>query len=409
MDINKLKSQFPIFERQSSLHYLDNAATTLKPKAVIEAMVDYYSGYSANIHRGLYPMSEKATMKYEAAREKAAEFINAYDGGEIVFTSGTTSGINLAAAGWGENNIKKGDEILITIAEHHSNLVPWQNLAKKKGAILKYLPTKDFEIDLSKIKEAVNEKTKIAAITQVSNVTGVVNPVKEIIKRIKEINPETVVLVDGAQAIAHMKVDVRDLWCDFYAFSGHKMYGPTGVGVLWIKKEQMERMEAVNFGGGMIEDVREFDFDTKMGPEKFEGGTPPIGEVVGLGSAIEFIEELGYSEISEQENRTLEYLLSELQKLPYVKILGPKDMKNRIGVVAFAIDEAGSHDMADIQSKENNVAIRAGFHCAIPLHVSNNFDYGTARASLAVYNTKDDVDALIKGIIYTKELFSKIK
>ena len=400
--MNNYKKFFPIFINQPNLHYLDAAATALKPKSVIDAEVDYYTNYSANIHRGLYPMSEIATEKYEEVRDKVKGFIKAGFRDEIIFTSGTTDSINLVARAWGEKNLKMGDEIVTTVMEHHSNLVPWQELAKAKNLKISFLPIFNLQ---SSITNMVTKKTRLLAITMVSNVTGEVNPIKEIIKEARKINKDIVVVVDAAQAVAHMPINVQDLGCDFLAFSGHKMYGPTGVGVLYAKAKRMIEMEPMKFGGGMISDVNLEKSEWAEGAEKFEAGTPPIAQVIGLGAAIDFVNSIGWEEIIQHEGKLTKYLLDELKKLDYVMIVGSKETKNIIGVISFVIKEAGAHDVSDLVARRYKVATRAGFHCAIPLHRELGFNYGSIRASIGIYNTKDDIDSLIKGIIYTEEAF----
>ena len=391
-----IKSKFPIFKKYPDLAYLDNGATTLKPEMVLEKMNEYYREYGANIHRGIYGISERATEEYESARVKVARFIGAAPS-EIIFTSGTTASINLVASGWADKNLKKGDEILVTEMEHHSNLVPWQNLAQEKGLILKFIPVNVGFLDLSKLENLVGDKTRLLAITQVSNVLGTVNPIKEIIKRVHKINPKVVVVVDGAQAVAHGSVDMKDMGADFYAFSGHKMYGPTGIGVLWGKKERLEEMKPVNFGGGMIEEVTKESFRMASIPFRFEGGTPPIGEAIGLGGAVDFIEELGWKDIMEQEINTYKYLEEKMGGL--AETMGEGTIK------ILVMKEAHPHDVAQILDTVG-VCVRAGHHCAMPLHQKLGLMAST-RVSLAVYNDKSDVDKLIGGIKKVNKIFVK--
>ena len=391
-----IKSKFPIFKKYPDLAYLDNGATTLKPEMVLEKMNEYYREYGANIHRGIYGISERATEEYESARVKVARFIGAAPS-EIIFTSGTTASINLVASGWADKNLKKGDEILVTEMEHHSNLVPWQNLAQEKGLILKFIPVNVGFLDLSKLENLVGDKTRLLAITQVSNVLGTVNPIKEIIKRVHKINPKVVVVVDGAQAVAHGSVDMKDMGADFYAFSGHKKYGPTGIGVLWGKKERLEEMKPVNFGGGMIEEVTKESFRMASIPFRFEGGTPPIGEAIGLGGAVDFIEELGWKDIMEQEINTYKYLEEKMGGL--AETMGEGTIK------ILVMKEAHPHDVAQILDTVGG-CVRAGHHCAMPLHQKLGLMAST-RVSLAVYNDKSDVDKLIEGIKKVNKIFTK--
>jgi cysteine desulfurase/selenocysteine lyase len=377
------KKYFPIFKKQPNLHYLDSGATALKPQVVIDKMVEYYTDYSANIHRGLYPISERATEEYELAREKVAKFINAKME-EIIFTSGTTDSINLVARAMG---LKKDDEVVVEIEAHHSNFVVWQQLGK--------------------IVFEITKNTKILAITHVSNVLGQINDIKSIIEQARKINPEIVVVVDGAQAVAHMPVDVADIDCDFYAFSGHKMYGPTGVGVLYTKAKRQLEMEPAKFGGGMIKTVSTSESTWANGPEKFEAGTPPIAEVIGLGVAVDFINEIGFEEIQKHEKELTEYLLEKISEINWIKILGSRE--NRLGLVAMYSDDSKmgtSHDIADILGRDFNVCVRAGHHCAMPLHTKFGIETGTVRVGLGIYNTREDIDQLLLGLNKVRVIFN---
>ena len=366
---------------------------------------EYYEEYSANIHRGVYTLSERATEEYEKVRYKVANFIDVKID-EVIFTSGTTESINLVAKGWGEINLKKGDEAVVTVMEHHSNLVPWQELTKKIGVKLNYwLINTNGRLDLKDIKKLVNKNTRLLSITQVSNVTGVVNPIKEIVRSVKKINPKIVVVIDGAQAVAHMKVRPRELGVDFYAFSGHKMYGPTGVGVLWGKRERLEEMDPVKYGGGMIKEVTIKGSQWAEIPYRFEGGTGAIAEVIGLGSAIDYIERIGWKYIIEQENETLKYGLKELNKISDIKLLGPKDNENRVGIVSFNIKGIHAHDIASILD-DNQVAVRGGHHCAMPLHESLGAT-GSVRVSLGLYNNKEDIDKLVISLKKVINIFNR--
>jgi len=398
------KNLFPIFKNNPDLHYLDSAATSLKPQVVLDKMMDYYINYSANIHRGLYPISERATEEYEKVREKTAKFIGAKKSGEIIFTSGATDSINLVANGWGENNLKEGDEIVVSIAEHHSNFVPWQELAKKRKLV--------FQISDLSFSEKITKNTKLLAINHVSNVLGTINDIKSIIKKARTINPDICVVVDGAQAVAHISVNVTDLDCDFYCFSGHKMYGPTGVGVLYGKVDRLVQMNPVRFGGGMIKTVDLYNSTWADTPEKFEAGTPPIGEVIGLGVAIDFINEIGMENIMVHEKELIEYLFGKLKDIKWINILGLQNLaklSERIGVVSMYSNDkrvGTSHDMADILGRKFNVAVRAGHHCAMPLHTKFGIETGTVRASLGIYNDKNDIDELIKGLKHFYKIFN---
>lgn len=405
--MNNYKKYFPIFEKEADLVYLDSGATALKPKIVLDKMMEYYSKYSANIHRGLYPISEKATEEYEEVRKKMAKFLGARQESEIIFTSGTTAGINLVVRSWGEENIFESDEIVVTEMEHHSNLVPWQELAKRKKVLLKFIEVDDnYKLNLNNLEKIITPKTKILALTQVSNVLGTVNPIKEIVKIARKINPKIAVLVDGAQAVAHMPVEVTDLDVDFYVFSGHKMYGPTGVGVLWTKNQRQLEMRPSIFGGGMIKEVTKEMTTYPLGPEAFEAGTPPIAEVIGLGAAVDFIDSIGWKEIEKKEKELTEYILKNLGKIPEVKIFGPKD--ERSGVVSITLlgkGAPGSHDLGDILGRKFNVCIRSGHHCAMPLHHKFCLDSGTTRISLGIYNEKEDIDKLGEGIKEALNIF----
>jgi len=398
------KNLFPIFKNNPDLHYLDSTATSLKPQVVLDKMMDYYINYSANIHRGLYPISERATEEYEKVREKTAKFIGAKKSGEIIFTSGATDSINLVANGWGENNLKEGDEIVVSIAEHHSNFVPWQELAKKRKLV--------FQISDLSFSEKITKNTKLLAINHVSNVLGTINDIKSIIKKARTINPDICVVVDGAQAVAHISVNVTDLDCDFYCFSGHKMYGPTGVGVLYGKVDRLVQMNPVRFGGGMIKTVDLYNSTWADIPEKFEAGTPPIGEVIGLGVAIDFINEIGMENIMVHEKELIEYLFGKLKGIKWINILGLQNLvklSERIGVVSMYSNDkrvGTSHDMADILGRKFNVAVRAGHHCAMPLHTKFGIETGTVRASLGIYNDKNDIDELIKGLKHFYKIFN---
>lgn len=410
--INKnYKKLFPIFEKNPELVYLDSGATALKLKIVLEKMMEYYSEFSANIHRGLYPISEKATEEYEEARKKVAKFLGAKHESEIIFTSGTTAGINLVARSWGEENILEGEEIVVTEMEHHSNLVPWQELVKRKKAVLKYIEVdENYKLNLNNLEKIITPKTKILALTQVSNVLGTINPIKEIVKKVRALNPKMAVLVDGAQAVAHMPVNVVDLDVDFYVFSGHKMYGPTGVGVLWTKASRQLEMRPSVFGGGMIKEVTKEMTTYPLGPEAFEAGTPPIAEVIGLAVAVDFINSIGWKEIEEKEKELTEYTLKSLKKIPEVKIFGPKD--ERGGVISISLsgkDMPGAHDLGDILGRKFNVCVRSGHHCAMPLHHKFGLDLGTTRISLGIYNEKKDIDVLVEAIKHALYIFEVIE
>ncbi|MDP3987829.1 MAG: cysteine desulfurase [Candidatus Levybacteria bacterium] len=398
------KKDFPIFNNKN-LVYLDSAATSQKPKVVIDAISDYYKNYNANVHRGLYPISEKATQEVEEAREKIAKFINAKIPAEIIFTKNTTEAINLVAYSTSQN-IKRGDVLLTTIMEHHSNFVPWQKLAKQKGArfeVLEFDKDYKFKVQSSKFKVTI-QSSKLLAITQVSNVLGVINPIKEIIKQVRLINPQIKIIVDGAQSVPHMKVDVQELDCDFLAFSGHKMLAATGIGVLFGKKEILEKMEPFMFGGGMVKsvDVKETEFADL--PYKFEAGTPDISGIISLGVAIDYLEKVGLDNIQKHEQYLAWYCLEKMEKIKGLTIYGRSNSENKIGVIAFNIKGIHAHDVAQILG-DMGICVRAGHHCAMPLHQKLGIS-ATIRASFYIYNEKSDVDSLIEGIKKVKKIFS---
>lgn len=405
MNVKELRQLFPILDQQvngKSLVYLDSAATSQKPLPVIEAIDNYYRQYNSNVHRGVHTLGTKATDAYEGAREKVRRFIGAASTEEIIFTRGTTTAINLVAASYGRANVREGDEIVITYMEHHSNIIPWQQVAKQTGATLKYIPLQpDGTIRLEDVEQTVTPNTKIVAVMHVSNVLGTINPVKEI-AQIAHKNG-AVVVVDGAQSTPHMKVDVQDIDCDFYAFSGHKMCGPTGIGVLYGKKRLLEQMEPVEFGGEMIDFVGLYESTWKELPWKFEGGTPIIAGAIGLGAAIDFLEQVGLDHIAEHEHRLAQYALEQLATIDGLTIYGPKE---RAGLVTFNIDGVHPHDVATVLDAEG-IAVRAGHHCAQPLMKWLNVT-ATARASFYLYNTEEEIDALVSALKKTKEYFSYV-
>lgn len=405
MNVKELRQLFPILDQQVNgkpLVYLDSAATSQKPLPVIEAIDNYYRQYNSNVHRGVHTLGTKATDAYEGAREKVRRFIGAASTEEIIFTRGTTTAINLVAASYGRANVREGDEIVITYMEHHSNIIPWQQVAKQTGATLKYIPLQpDGTIRLEDVEQTVTPNTKIVAIMYVSNVLGTINPVKEI-AQIAHKNG-AVVVVDGAQSTPHMKVNVQELDCDFYAFSGHKMCGPTGIGVLYGKKRLLEQMEPVEFGGEMIDFVGLYESTWKELPWKFEGGTPIIAGAIGLGAAIDFLEQVGLDHIAEHEHRLAQYALEQLATIDGLTIYGPKE---RAGLVTFNIDGVHPHDVATVLDAEG-IAVRAGHHCAQPLMKWLNVT-ATARASFYLYNTEEEIDALVSALKKTKEYFSYV-
>ncbi|WP_163151196.1 cysteine desulfurase [Anoxybacillus sp. MB8] len=405
MNVKELRQLFPILDQQVNgkpLVYLDSAATSQKPLSVIEAIDNYYRQYNSNVHRGVHTLGTKATDAYEGARDKVRRFIGAASTEEIIFTRGTTTAINLVAASYGRAHVREGDEIVITYMEHHSNIIPWQQVAKQTGATLKYIPLQpDGTIRLEDVEQTVTPNTKIVAVMHVSNVLGTINPVKEI-AQIAHKNG-AVVVVDGAQSTPHMKVNVQDIDCDFYAFSGHKMCGPTGIGVLYGKKHLLEQMEPVEFGGEMIDFVGLYESTWKELPWKFEGGTPIIAGAIGLGAAIDFLEQVGLDHIAEHEHRLAQYALEQLATIEGLTIYGPKE---RAGLVTFNIDGVHPHDVATVLDAEG-IAVRAGHHCAQPLMKWLNVT-ATARASFYLYNTEEEIDALVSALKKTKEYFSYV-
>lgn len=386
------KHLFPIYKKNPDLAYFDSGATALKPQIVLDKLMEYYSEYSANIHRGIYSISEKTTLEYEKARQVVAEFIGA-ETREIIFTRGTTESINMVARGW-EDNLIAGDEIVSTVEEHHANLIPWQELAKRKKLKLRFLEINNNK-EFCNLEDVINEKTKILAITQVSNVLGIENPIREIIIKAREINPKILVVVDGAQAIPHLKVNVKEMDADFYAFSGHKIYGPTGIGVLYGKKERLEKLEPINFGGGMIKEVHLDKTIFADFPDKFEGGTPPIAEAIGLGAAINFVKT-----VENNEKVIGKIIKKEFDLRPWIKIVGGSD-----NIFAIVVEGVHPHDVATILDSEN-VAVRAGHHCAMPLHEFLGIE-ATTRISLGIYNDENDVKKLIKALDKVWTIFTK--
>ncbi len=396
LDVKNIREDFPIFtERADNFVYLDSSATTLKPQTVIDAVADYYSKYSANVHRSIYSIGEKATEKYEGSRSKVAKLINA-NSNSIIFTRGTTESINLVAYTWARKNLKSGDEILLTEMEHHSNLIPWQLCAEETGAVLKFIPfNEDGTLDLSDPEKWFTNKTKLVAVIHQSNVFGTVNPIKDIIKLAKGVGAVT--LIDAAQSVPHQKVDVQDLDCDFLAFSGHKMLGPTGVGVLYGKPEILEEMPPFMGGGEMIRTVSLNESTWNDIPWKFEAGTPNIAQAIGLGSAIDYINEIGLDKIHEHEQDILTYALEKMQKIPEVNIYGSAD--ERGAVISFNLKNIHPHDLSQLLDNDG-IAIRAGHHCAQPIMKKLGVS-ATGRASFYLYNSKEDVDRLCESLVKT--------
>lgn len=407
MNDRKFLNDFPSLlpdKNGERLVYLDSAATTQKPIQVINAIEEYYKKYNANPHRGAYKLSVMATEAYEQSREKVKEFIDANSSKEIIFTKNATEGFNLIANSYGMNFINKGDEIVISIAEHHSNLIPWQRVAKAKGAILKYIYTdSNGELNLEEIKNKITDKTKLVSVTQVSNALGTINPIKDIIDYAHLHG--AIVIVDGAQSIPHMKVSVSELDADFFVFSGHKLLGPMGIGVVYGKEAILESMPPYLLGGDMVEYVYEQEATFDKIPFKFEGGTQNVEGAVGLAAAIDYLKEIGMNKIKEIEEELVSCAIDEMSKLPYIKIYGPKDIKNRAGVISFEIDGVHPHDVASIFDN-HGIAIRAGNHCAQPLMRYMGIN-STCRASFYFYNVEEDVDKLIDAIKLIYEMFEK--
>ena len=403
-----IRSYFPILNQEVNGHplvYLDSAATSQKPIQVIEALSKYYGLDNSNVHRGVHTLGNRATESYEGAREKVRKFISAKSTEEIIFMRGTTTAINTVAQSYGGANVEEGDEIVITYMEHHSNIIPWQQLAKAKGAILKYVDLEeDGTLSLEKVRETITEKTKIVSIMYVSNVLGTMNPIKEIAQIAHEHG--AIMVVDGAQAAPHLKIDVQDLDCDFFAFSGHKMCGPTGIGVLYGKKALLEVMEPVEFGGEMIDFVDLYDSTWKELPWKFEGGTPIIAGAVGLAAAIDFLEEIGLDEIEKHEHHLAAYAMDRMSTIDGLTIYGPKDPQKRAGLVTFNLNDVHPHDVATVLDMRG-IAVRAGHHCAQPLMKWLQVS-ATARASFYVYNSEEDIDLLVKGLNTAKEYFNDV-
>jgi cysteine desulfurase/selenocysteine lyase len=401
-DVHKVRQDFPILHQRvhgKPLVYLDNAATTQKPLAVMEALENYYRQDNSNIHRGVHALSERATEAYEKTRVAAQKFINAAESNEIIFLRGTTEAINLVAQTYGRKNVNAGDEVLITAMEHHSNIVPWQMLCEEKGAKLRVAPINEGgELLLDEFEKLLNRKTKIVAVGHLSNALGTINPIKQIVKMAHALNVP--VLVDGAQAAPRMQVDVQDLDCDFYAVSGHKMYAPTGIGFLYGKAQLLEAMPPWQGGGDMIASVT---FDKTIYnrlPYKFEAGTPNIADTIGLGAAIEYLTGLGLEQIEEHEADLLVYATREVQKIPGVSIVGTA--REKAGVLSLVMEDIHPHDIGTILDSEG-VAVRTGHHCAQPVMQRFNIP-ATVRASFGLYNTREEVDALVRGIQKTREV-----
>lgn len=404
LDTNKIKKDFPILNKQPDLVYLDSTATSLKPQSVINKLDEYYSEYSANIFRGVYDMSERATAAYEETRGVVKGFINAPFSEEVIFTRNATESINLFVNGV-KDSFKKEDEIMTTITEHHSNFVPWQQLAKKVQCSFKVMSINDEGILDSQLKYDITDRTRILAITLASNVLGTINKVSSIIKEARSINPHLIVLVDGAQGVPHMKIDVQELGCDAFVFSSHKMLGPTGVGVLWVKKELLETFPPYQYGGDMIRSVAIEETQFADLPHRFEAGTPHIAGVIALKEAIYYLQNLGLDNIHTQEVELAQLCYDRLKEEfeKKIMILGPQ--KRESGIVAFTLEGVHAHDVAQLLN-DDHIAVRAGHHCAMPLHTKLGI-VASVRASFYLYNTKEDIDKLVAALKKTLTIFRK--
>lgn len=405
MDIKKIREDFPILGikyQDKNLVYFDNAATSQKPRKVIEAISSFYENENANIHRGIHFLAERSTEKYELVREKIKKFLKAEKKYEVIFSKNATESLNLIAQSWGDF-LNEGEAILTTRVEHHSNFLPWQILANKKFINLDFIEIdEDGKFIIDKLEEIIKEKkVKLIAITQISNVLGVKNDIKKIIEIAHKNNAK--VVVDGCQSVPHLLIDLDDLNADFFVFTGHKLYGPTGVGVLLGKKDLLETMPPFLSGGGMVKYVKENDFEPAEIPEKFEAGTPPIAEVIGLGAAIDYVNNLGVEKIEERENSLNEFMLEKILELDFVKILGSKNAKERIGVVSFAIEGVHPHDVAEIMNEEA-ICVRAGQHCAHNLMSFLKIS-ATTRASLSFYNTEEEVMRFVETLKKIRNIF----
>jgi cysteine desulfurase / selenocysteine lyase len=403
LDVQKIREDFPILKQQvhgKSLVYLDNAATTQKPQAVIDTLVRYYNSENANIHRGVHALSERATEAYEQARASIRNFLNAADASEIIFVRGTTEAINLVAQTYGRTHVRAGDEVIISAMEHHSNIVPWQILCQQQRAHLRVIPINDAgELQVDEFEGMLGPKTKLVAISHVSNALGTINPVREIVARAHRWNIP--VLVDGAQACPHLEVDVTSLDCDFYAFSGHKVYGPTGIGVLYGKSELLDKMPPYQGGGDMIASVTFEETLYNRLPYKFEAGTPDIAGAIALGVALEYMKAIGLENIAAHEHSLLSHATAALSSIPGLRLIGTA--KNKAAVLSFVLDGVHPHDIGTVLDQAG-IAIRTGHHCAQPL--MHRFGIpATARASLGLYNTTEEIDALIAGIHTVREVF----
>lgn len=403
-DVQKIREDFPILNQtvnDKPLIYFDNASTSQKPKQVIESISSYYNEYNSNVHRGIHFLSEKASLRFEEVREKIRKFINAKHAEEIIFVRGTTEAINLVSYAWGRENIKEGDGVLLTEMEHHSSLVPWQQLALEKKARLNYVGLNDDGTLRSNDWDKYLGGTKIVSVTEASNVLGTINPIKEIVKKAHASGSK--VLVDAAQSVPHMPVDVQDLDCDFLAFSGHKMLGPTGIGVLYAKMDVLEQMKPFHYGGSMIKEVHLNETKFAETPAKFEAGTPDIAGVIGLGVAVDYLNNIGMKNVKTHETELTKYALQRLSEVKDLQIYGPKDPKIRVGVISFNLGDIHAHDLSTVLDSEG-IAVRSGHHCAMPLHERLGLTAST-RASFYLYNKKEEIDVLVNALEKARKVF----
>jgi cysteine desulfurase/selenocysteine lyase len=408
-DLSRVRDDFPILKRMigsEPLVYLDNAATSMKPRSVIDALVDYYERYNSNVHRGVHTLSMEATEAYEIAREKIGAFINAPSAANLIFVRNTTEAINMVAYTWAMANINAGDRIVVTEMEHHSNLVPWQHVARVRGAELRFLKIDaDYKLDLTDVDEVFGSSTKLVAITHMSNVLGTITPVKQVAEAAHRAG--ALILIDGAQSVPHMPVDVQDLDCDFLAFSGHKMAGPTGIGVLYVREEVMEQMEPFMRGGDMVREVSYEDASWNDLPMKFEAGTPNIADAIALGASVDYLNALGMGNVRQHEIELTRYALERLGEIEEVSLYGTQDMSMRGGVISFYLGNIHPHDIGTVLDNAG-IAIRAGHHCAMPLVRSRLMVPATARASFYLYNTEQEVDKLIDGLKQAQGFFGDV-
>ncbi|BAM60502.1 cysteine desulfurase [Streptococcus dysgalactiae subsp. equisimilis] len=404
LDANHIKQDFNILDQlvnDEPLVYLDNAATTQKPTVVLEALRSYYETDNANVHRGVHTLAERATSQYEASRQLVADFIKAKSSKEVIFTRGTTTSLNWVAR-FAEQVLTAGDEVLVSVMEHHANIIPWQQVCQKTGAKLVYAYLKHGQLDMTDLAQKLTPKTKFVSLAHVSNVLGCVNPIKEIAELVHANGAYLV--VDGAQSIPHLPIDVQELDCDFFAFSAHKMYGPTGLGILYGKEELLHQMEPIEFGGEMIDFVYEQSATWKGLPWKFEAGTPHIAGAIGLAAAVSYLQDIGMTEVQAHEADLVAYILPKLRAIEGLTLYGPEQPENRAGVIAFNLDGLHPHDLATALDYEG-VAVRAGHHCAQPLLSYLNVS-ATVRASFSLYNTREDCDRLVDAILKAKEFFN---